>query len=117
MTSLADNLEPPYYAAIIQNNGVAANEETFTHADKLVSLAVRRPGFLGLETARSNDGKPLTVAYWRDMSDVEGWTSESEESPKGECRVQVRHVNSAAEVNPQDLYVVNDDGAMTWRYT
>ena len=117
MASLADNLEPPYYAAIIQNDDAAA-EDTITHADKLVTLAVRRPGFLGLETARSSDGKPLTVAYWRDMSDVEGWTSESSDTgPRGECPVQVRRVSTAAEVNPEDLYVVNDDGAATWRYT
>jgi len=117
MASLADNLEPPYYAAIIQNDSIAANEDNITPADKLVTLAVRRPGFLGLETARGNDGKSLTVAYWRDMSDVEGWTSDSDPSHKGECPVQVRRVNSAAEGNPQDLYVVNDDGATTWRYT
>lgn len=117
MASLADNLKPPYYAAIIQNDDEGAKEDTITPADKLVTLAVRRPGFLGLETARSNDGKPLTVAYWRDMSDVEGWTSESDAGPTSECPVQVRHVSNAAEGNPQDLYIVNDDGATTWRHT
>jgi hypothetical protein len=117
MASLADNLEPPYYAAIIKNDDSSANDETISPADKLVTLAVRRPGFLGLETARGNDGKPLTVAYWRDMSDVEGWTSESNANPQGECPVQVRRINSAAEVNPSDLYVVNDEGSATWRYT
>ena len=117
MASLADNLEPPYYAAIIQNDANATGEDTISPADKLVTLAVRRPGFLGLETARSNDGKSLTVAYWRDMSDVEGWTSESDAVHKGECPVHVRRVATATDGNARDLYVVNDDGATTWRYT
>lgn len=117
MASLADNLQPPYYAAIIQNDADSANDDIITPADKLVTLAVHRPGFLGLETARSNDGAPLTVAYWRDMSDVEGWTAENDISPRGECPVQVRRVNSAADGNHQDLYVVNDDSTTTWRYT
>lgn len=116
MASLADNLEPPFYAAIIENQP-GTSDEDISATDKLVTRAVRRPGFLGLETARSQDGKPLTVAYWRDMSDVEGWTSEGDASPKGECPVQVRHVANAAEGKAGDLYVINDDGAITWRYT
>lgn len=117
MASLADNLEPPYYAAIIENAPTANEGETISAADKLVTLAVRRPGFLGLETARSQDGKPLTVAYWRDMSDVEGWTAEGESEPRGECPVQVRRVANAADGSVRDLYVVNDDSATIWRYT
>lgn len=117
MASLADNLEPPYYAAIIENQPDVSGDDAISPADKLVTQAVRRPGFLGLETARSQDGKPLTVAYWRDMSDVEGWTSESDAGPKGECPVQIRRVANVADGRVSDLYVVNDDGATTWRYT
>ena len=77
MASLSDNLKPPYYAAIIDskiNNNI---DEPANEGDQLVALAVRRPGFLGLETARAEDGRPVTVSYWRDLSDVENWQTAS----------------------------------------
>ncbi|MGJ3258880.1 MAG: antibiotic biosynthesis monooxygenase family protein [Rhodospirillales bacterium] len=77
MTLLADKLVPPYYAAIIENKPHASSDEPVSIADHMVSTALRRPGFLGLETGRSGDGRPVTVAYWRDLADVEGWQSES----------------------------------------
>ena len=77
MASLAEKLIPPYYAAIIENHPHEDMDEPANAGDRLVTLALRRPGFLGLETARSGDGKPVTVAYWRELSDVEGWQSES----------------------------------------
>lgn len=117
MASLADNLEPPYYAAIIENQLETDEPEAISAADKLVTLAVRRPGFLGLETARSQDGRPLTIAYWRDMSDVEGWTSENDANPSGECPMQVRRVATAQDLSAHDLYVISDDSTTTWRYT
>lgn len=77
MASLADKLVPPYYAAIIENEPHASFDEPANTGDRMVTLAVRRPGFLGLETARADDGRPVTVAYWRELSDVEAWQSES----------------------------------------
>lgn len=77
MAILADKLVPPYYAAIIENQPHATSDEPINTADRMVTLAVRRPGFLGLETGRAGDGRPVTVAYWRDLEDVEGWQSES----------------------------------------
>ncbi|MBO6948259.1 MAG: hypothetical protein JJ855_09815 [Rhodospirillales bacterium] len=77
MALLADKLIPPYYAAIIENEPHTSIDEPMNTADRMVSMAIRRPGFLGLETGRSDDGRPVTVAYWRDLADVEGWQSES----------------------------------------
>ena len=77
MALLADKLIPPYYAAIIENQPHASSDEPMNTADRMVSMAIRRPGFLGLETGRSGDGRPVTVAYWRDLADVEGWQSET----------------------------------------
>ncbi len=77
MASLSDNLQPPYYAAIIDNKLHNHIDEPANESDQLVTLAVRRPGFLGLETARAADGRPVTVSYWRDLADVESWQSAS----------------------------------------
>lgn len=75
MASLSDKLQPPYYAAIIDNKLHDSIDEPANETDQLVTLAVRRPGFLGLETTRAADGRPVTVSYWRDLEDVEGWQS------------------------------------------
>lgn len=99
MALLADKLIPPYYAAIIENQPHISSDEPVSAADRMVSLALRRPGFLGLETARSGDGRPVTVAYWRDLADVEGWQSESgavgdKSYPLEVCRVSNSNDNA-----------------------
>ncbi len=117
MTSLADTLEPPYYAAIIESKPQAAEAtaQTITTADKLVSLAVRRPGFLGLETARGVDGRPLTVAYWRELADVEGWTMACQATAGHELSVEVKRVANAADNAARALYVVSEESRTVWR--
>ena len=119
MSSLADTLEPPYYAAIIESTpqAEAVTPETITTADKLVSLAVRRPGFLGLETARGIDGRALTVSYWRELADVEGWTMAGQTTAKGELNLEVKRVANAADNAARALYVVPEESRTVWRYT
>ncbi len=111
MSSLADTLETPYYAAIIESTpqADAAASETITTADQLVSLAVRRPGFLGLETARGVDGRALTVAYWRELADVEGWTMAGQATAQGELNLEVKRVANAADNAARALYVVPEE--------
>ncbi len=116
MASLADNLEPPYYAAIIDTEPHTDAAEPASAADRLVTNALRRPGFLGLETATRPDGRAVTVAYWRGLDDVEGWKAEDlrgeEPLPLEVCRVA-----SAADAAARTLYVVRDDSRSTWLYT
>tara|TARA_R110000787_G_scaffold239367_4_gene345561 strand:- start:47815 stop:48162 length:348 start_codon:yes stop_codon:yes gene_type:complete len=111
MSSLADTLETPYYAAIIESTPQAdfTASETITTADQLVSLAVRRPGFLGLETARGVDGRALTVAYWRELADVEGWTMAGQATAQGELNLEVKRVANAADNAVRALYVVPEE--------
>lgn len=118
MASLADTLEAPYYAAILETTPHANADEPASDADRLVTLAVRRPGFLGLETARAADGRPVTVAYWRELSDVEGWTAEGAEGDIAKkFPLQVRRVSNPTDPSMQTLYQVPDDSRTTWRYT
>lgn len=49
MGSLAENLEPPFYAAILNDNDLGLDDETHVGpTDEMVSLALRQPGFMGL---------------------------------------------------------------------
>lgn len=74
MDSLAENLAPPYYQAIVDETRPALRDaEKGAPADQLVTLATRQPGFLGLETVRNGHGRRVTVSYWQDMGAIEGW--------------------------------------------
>lgn len=119
MASLADNLEPPYYAAIMETKQHESVDEPMSTSDRLVSLAIRRPGFLGLETARDIAGKPVTVSYWRDLADVEAWSTEGKGEDESDTQfpLEVRRVANAADNSARTLYVVPEDSRTTWRYT
>ena len=72
MGSLAENLTPPYYAAVLNETQDGLKDgEHIAPADEMVTLATRQPGFLGLETAKDKEGAPITVSYWRDIDDIE----------------------------------------------
>lgn len=117
MSSLADNLEPPYYAAIIETQPHETADAPVSTADRLVTVAVRRPGFLGLETATRHDGRAVTVAYWRGLEDVEGWTAEGGEGHSTNLPLEVTRVGNTNDPAMRSLYVVKDDSRTTWRYT
>ncbi len=101
MRSLAENLTPPYYAAILNEiKGRPENEDHFAPADEMVTLATRQPGFLGLETAHHENGERVMVSYWRDIDALEGWKAAGDdkitlkfEVPLADtCGIQVAHV-------------------------
>lgn len=70
--------EPPYYAVIFsslrtpQDNGYAAT------AERMLALAAEQPGYLGVESARGEDGLGITVSYWRDEASIRQWREQSE---------------------------------------
>lgn len=41
-------------------------------------LGSRQDGFLGLESARSADGRGITVSYWRDEAAIRVWKEDLE---------------------------------------
>jgi heme-degrading monooxygenase HmoA len=40
-------------------------------AEKMDDLAKQQPGFLGIESARSETG--ITVSYWKDLESIKLW--------------------------------------------
>jgi heme-degrading monooxygenase HmoA len=47
-------------------------------ADRMLELAAKQPGFLGVESARGGDGLGLTVSYWRDEASIFAWKRDAE---------------------------------------
>lgn len=63
--------DPPYYAVIfatIQTGELEGYAET---AEAMEVLARQQPGYLGIDSARSDVG--ITVSYWRTLEDIRAW--------------------------------------------
>ena len=45
-------------------------------AVRMVELAAKQPGFLGVESAR--EGVGITVSYWQDLSSIKAWKANAE---------------------------------------
>ena len=79
MESLAENLTPPYYTAVLNEiKGDLKDAEHVAPTDEMVTIATRQPGFLGLETTRDKKGEIIMVSYWRDVDAIEGWINVGE---------------------------------------
>jgi len=69
---------PPYYAVIFTSRRTQVDEGYGAMAERMVELAARRNGFLGVETTRGADGLGITVSYWASLEDIAGWRADSE---------------------------------------
>jgi heme-degrading monooxygenase HmoA len=69
--------EPPYVAVIFTSMRTSvtdrAAEDYATTAERMVALAQRQRGYLGIESARGADGLGITVSYWADETAARDW--------------------------------------------
>ena len=56
---IATTPEPPYYAVIFTSTKTTKEKEYSEMADKMIALATKQEGFLGVETARNEIGITL----------------------------------------------------------
>ncbi len=76
MNQIAKTPKPPYYAVIFsshQNDDLDGYAEA---AGRMLELAARQPGFLGVESAREDLG--ITVSYWSDSESIKNWKNQTE---------------------------------------
>lgn len=76
--SFAKTPEPPYYAVIFTSTRTAVEEGYREVADRMVELAARQPGFLGVESTRGAEGLGITVSYWESLDAIAGWKAQAE---------------------------------------
>ena len=65
---------PPYVAVIFTS--VRSDQDAPGYAamaDEMEALASRQPGYLGIESARREDGVGITVSYWATPDAARGW--------------------------------------------
>lgn len=61
------------YAVVFTSQRNRGDEGYAQTAEEMVRLASTQPGFLGVESARGEDGLGITVAYWRDEASIRAW--------------------------------------------
>jgi heme-degrading monooxygenase HmoA len=76
--SLATTPAPPYYAVIFTSRRSAVDAGYGAVADRMVELAARQPGFLGVESVRGADGIGITVSYWSSEQAIAAWRAQAE---------------------------------------
>ena len=77
-TPFARTPEPPYYAVIFTSTRTAVDEGYGAVADRMVELASKQPGFLGVESTRGADGLGITVSYWTSLEAIAAWKANAE---------------------------------------
>ncbi|AGI23891.1 antibiotic biosynthesis monooxygenase [Pseudomonas sp. ATCC 13867] len=75
---IARTPQPPYYAVIFTSLRSEQEQGYADAAARMLELAARQDGFLGVESARGADGLGITVSYWRDEAAIRHWREEGE---------------------------------------
>ncbi len=71
--------EPPYYAVIFTSLRTDQDGPGYeAMAERMVELAAQQPGFLGIESARGDDGVGITVSYWASLDAIRAWREHAE---------------------------------------
>ena len=69
---------PPYYAVIFTSTRTAGDHGYAETADRMVELASRQPGFLGVESVRDPDGIGITISYWSSTEAIRAWKAQAD---------------------------------------
>ena len=71
-------IEPPYYAVIFTSRRTDGDKGYGDMSARMVELAAQQPGFLGVESARGEDGLGITVSYWESEEAIAAWKRNAE---------------------------------------
>jgi heme-degrading monooxygenase HmoA len=78
MSGPARTPDPPYYAVIFTSTRTEDVEGYGDMSDKMIEMAAQQPGFLGVESARGEDGLGITVSYWESEDAIANWRKNAE---------------------------------------
>jgi heme-degrading monooxygenase HmoA len=71
--------EPPYYAVIFTSRRKEWDPDGYAEAaQRMLELAAKQPGFLGVDSARGANGMGITVSYWRDEASIAAWKRQTD---------------------------------------
>jgi heme-degrading monooxygenase HmoA len=70
--------KPPFYSVIFSSLRTLGEQGYGATADRMVELAHAQPGFLGVESARGEDGFGITVSHWESEAAIKHWKAHAE---------------------------------------
>ena len=73
---IAKTPSPPYYAVIFTSLRTEGDQGYEEMGERMVSLAMQQPGYLGHESVR--EGLGITVSYWENLEAIRNWKQNSE---------------------------------------
>ena len=76
---IAATPQPPYYVVIFTSLRTEVDGGYAEAAQRMLELAAEQPGFLGVESARS-DGLGITLSYWQSEEAIRAWREHAEHS-------------------------------------
>lgn len=75
----AETPPPPYWAVIFTSTRNEKDEQGYAAmAARMVELAARQPGYLGVESVRGQGGLGITVSYWKTLEAIAKWKQNAE---------------------------------------
>jgi len=75
---IATTPKPPYFAVIFTSVMVEEEKDYEHMSNKMIELAKKQEGFLGMESARNEVG--ITVSYWNSLEAIQHWKLNLEHS-------------------------------------
>lgn len=76
--SIVRTPDPPYYAVIFTSSRMGGDRGYRETADRLLELARKQKGFLGIESMRDPNGFGLSVSYWKSLKAIKAWKEQSD---------------------------------------
>jgi heme-degrading monooxygenase HmoA len=77
-TRFAKTPEPPYFAVLFSSQRGEGDHGYAQVAERLMELARKQTGFLGVESARDTSGFGITVSYWLSLEAIAKWKANAE---------------------------------------
>jgi len=68
---IANTPKPPYYAVIFTSVMSEDVKDYENMSNKMIELAQKQEGFLGIESARNEVG--ITISYWKSLDSIQHW--------------------------------------------
>lgn len=68
----------PSFAVIFTSQRTAGDRGYSDTAARMLELAARQPGFLGVDSVRDPSGFGITVSYWASEADIARWQADAE---------------------------------------
>ncbi|MDF3932358.1 antibiotic biosynthesis monooxygenase family protein [Pseudomonas citronellolis] len=75
---IASTPQPRYFAVIFTSLRTTQDSGYGETAERMLELAREQPGYLGVESARGEDGLGITVSYWQDEASIRHWRENAE---------------------------------------